>query len=152
MIRLMKKTILFFVLIPLTTLAEPPAKLRYSVEFVLQKVLELKKKEFNPLIPLPSIHFESRTPLEVFQDAIEAQWGMRPEHFTNAYSVAHNMLFLNDETSYYRRTKRCMDDSLAHELTHYVQSKYQGFDLNDESLEWDAIDVQTAFREAFCPE
>ncbi len=44
-----------------------------------------------------------------------------------------------------------MDDSLAHELVHYVQVKYQKFDLNDESLEWDAVDIQTAFREKFCP-
>jgi hypothetical protein len=130
----------------------PVAKLKYSVEFVLQKVLELKRKEYNPLIPVPSIHFESQTPLEIFQQAIEGQWGMRPQRFSNAYSVSHNMLFLNDEASYYIRTKRCMDDSLAHELTHFVQARYQGFDLHDESLEWDAIEVQNAFRESYCSE
>ena len=43
-----------------------------------------------------------------------------------------------------------VDDSVAHELTHFVQAKYQNFDLNDESLEWDAIDVQNWFRENFC--
>lgn len=144
----MKTLILIICLFPFTSIAG--AKLRYSKEFVLEKVLELKRQKFRAEIPVPSIHMESETPLNLFQDAIALQWGMRPDFITNAFSVSHNMIFLSDDEAYYRRTNRCIDDSLAHELTHYVQSKYQGFDLHDDSLEWDAIDVQTAFREAYC--
>lgn len=144
----MKNIIFILLFIPFT--AEAGAKLRYSREFVLEKVLELKRQKFRPEIPVPLVLMESETPLKIFQDAIEAQWGMRPDFITNAFSVSHNMIFLSDDEAYYERTKRCIDDSLAHELTHYVQAKYQGFDLHDDSLEWDAIDVQTAFRETYC--
>jgi hypothetical protein len=47
---------------------------------------------------------------------------------------------------------RFIDDSLAHELTHYVQVKYQGWVLDgmDDSIELNAIEVQTWFRETYC--
>jgi hypothetical protein len=126
------------------------AKFKYTYEFLLQKVLEKKNQAFNSQIPLPSLHMESKTPLKVFQDAIESQWGFRPDHFTNAFSAKFNMIFVSDDSAYYERNGRCMDDSLVHELVHYVQDKYLHWDLNDESLEWDAIEVQTQFREEFC--
>jgi Zn-dependent peptidase ImmA (M78 family) len=148
----MKKLIIPFLLFSVSAIAKPQpvAKLRYSFEFILEKVLEKKRQQFKPEIPMPSLHMESKTPLKVFQDAIEEQWGMRPDQITNAYSIKHNMIFLNDDADYYERTGRCMDDSLAHELTHYVQDRYLHWDFNDESLEWDAIEVQTQFREEFC--
>jgi hypothetical protein len=127
------------------------AKFKYPFEFLLQKVLEKKNQAFNPQIPLPSLHMESTTPLKVFQDAIESQWGFRPDHFTNAFSVKFNTIFVSDDASYYERNGRCMDDSLVHELVHYVQDKYLHWDLNDESLEWDAIGIQTEFRNEYCP-
>lgn len=153
----MKKLILLSLFVSFTVSAKPlvkqptPAQLRYSMEFILEKVLEIKKKNFDPAIPLPSLHMASKTPLQVFQDAIAEQWGgYRPDVITNAYAAKHNMVFLYDDAAYYERTGRCMDDSLAHELTHYVQDRYFHWDLNDESLEWDAVEVQTQFREAFC--
>ena len=127
-----------------------PEKLQFSVEFILQKVIERKQQKYEAQIPTPKIFLESETSLKQFQDAIEPQWGFRPDQFTNAYVVAKNEIYLMDEASYYHKVKRCMDDSLAHEFTHFVQSKYQKFDLNDESLEWEAVDVQTWFRENFC--
>ncbi len=133
------------------TRLKDPAKFRYSFEFLVQKVLERKNQVFNPLIPLPDLKMESKTPLKVFQDAIESQWGFRPDHFTNAFSVKDNTIFILDDASYYERNGRCMDDSLVHELVHYVQDKYLHWDLNDESLEWDAIDIQTEFRNEYCP-
>lgn len=127
-----------------------PAQLRYTEEFILEQVLKLKNWEYRPDVPMPSFHYASKTPLEVFQNAIEEQWGMRPDLITNAFAVKHNMIFILDEAVYYESKGRCMDDSVAHELTHYVQSKYRGWDMNDDSLEWDAIDIQTQFREKFC--
>ncbi len=151
----MKIFILFvftFVINP-NSWAKKPTKvavLKYSPDYIFQKILEYKNKEINSSIPMPQIFMESKTPLEQFQDAIEAQWGQRPKIFTNAYSVKNNEIYLLDDAEYYHRTKRCMDDSLAHEFVHYVQSKYQKYDLNDDFLEMEAIEHQTKFREEFC--
>lgn len=154
------KKIIFIVLIKLLTFFsfnaqaetfnKKPAKLQQNLEFIFEKVLSLKKQTFRKDIPLPSFYFESKTPLKQFQDAIEKQWGMRPDAFTNAFAIVNNEIYVLDDADYYTRHERCMDDSVAHEFTHYIQSKYQGFDLNDESLEWEAIDIQTAFRQQFC--
>jgi hypothetical protein len=127
-----------------------PAQLQNSFEFIFKQVMIKKNQVFNPRLDLPQLFVESLTPLKQFQDAIEPQWGFRPDVFTNAFADLRNEIYIIDEADYYRRNQRCMDDSVAHELTHYVQSKYQKFDLNDESLEWDAIEVQTWFRENFC--
>jgi hypothetical protein len=142
--------LIFLFSISNTALAKKTVKLKYDVLFTLEKVLEYKKLKFNPEIQLPPLFLKSKTSLKQFQDAIESQWGTRPNEFTNAYSVVNNEIYLLDDADYYRKTGRCIDDSLAHELTHYVQVKYQHFDINDESLEWDAIDIQTWFREKFC--
>ena len=159
----MKKTTLtiFLILIPSllfpmmasSALAKKPskiAKLKYEKEFIFQKMLEYKKQEFNPNIPMPKVFVESQTPIKQFQDAIETQWGQRPNIFTNAYAVKNNEIYLLDDAGYYSRLKRCMDDSLAHEYVHFIQAKYQNFDLNDEFLEMEAIEHQTRFREEFC--
>ncbi len=127
-----------------------PAKLKYSLEFLIEKTLELKKQNLRSEIALPTFHFESQTPLKQFQDAIEKQWGFRPDVFTNAYAVDSNQIYIFDDEAYYRRHKRCMDDSVVHELVHFVQVKYQGWDLADDSVEWDAIEHQTTFRNEFC--
>ncbi len=133
-----------------TLFAKKPAQLKYSESFILQKVLKLKNKEFRSEISIPKINFESKTKLKYFQDAIESQWGQRPKNFTNAFAVKSNEIFLIDDAGYYNRLKRCMDDSLAHEFTHYIQSKYQNYDLNDDFLELEAIEIQTQFREKYC--
>ncbi len=147
------KTLITILLLTLTTssFAKDPAKLKYQVDFLFSKVLEKKRQTKNPAIAFPNIYFSSKTPLKQFQDAIEGQWGMRPDFITNAYAVANNEIYISDDPDYYESQKRCMDDSLVHELVHYVQVKYLNWDLNDESLEWDAIEIQTAFREEFCP-
>ncbi|MCM2278855.1 MAG: hypothetical protein NDJ89_12340 [Oligoflexia bacterium] len=128
----------------------PVQELRYSEGCILKLVASRLELKLNPQVPLPQIHRESRTPLEQFQDAIEPQWGFRPEVFLNAYVVATNEIYLMDQARHYREG-RAPDDSLAHELVHYLQVKYQGFTLEDlgEMAEADAVAVQTWFRETF---
>ncbi len=126
------------------------AQLKYQPEFIFSQVLQRKNAELDSTKPFPEIKYASRSTLKEFQDDIEPQWGIRPDVITNAYVVQKNIIYLLDDQSYYEKNQRCMDDSLAHELTHYVQSKYKGWDLNDDSLEMDAIDVQTWFRETYC--
>jgi len=149
------KTIIFLFLIlnSFTLLAKTPTKTvkpNYTLEFILEKILEYKKIEINHSILNPKIFYKSQIKLKQFQDAIEKQWGQRPTEITNAYAINNNEIYLLDDEEYYRKTNRCIDDSLAHEIVHFVQVKYQNYDINDESLEWDAVDVQTWFRENFC--
>lgn len=147
------KTLITILLLSFTTsiLAKGPAQLKYQVDFLFSKVLEKKRQTKNPAIPFPTIYYASKTPLKQFQDAIEGQWGMRPDLITNAYAQANNEIYMLDDADYYESNKRCMDDSLVHELVHFVQVKYLNWDLNDESLEWDAVEIQTDFRNEFCP-
>lgn len=149
----MKKLILIASLLFTTqsAFAKRPAKLKYSLDFLLEKVLEKKRLVKNDAIAFPKFYVESKTPLKQFQDALEKQWGFRPDVFTNAFSVNNNEIYILDDADYYEAHERCMDDSVVHELAHYVQVKYLGWDLNDESLEWDAIEIQTQFRNEFCP-
>lgn len=132
-------------------MAQTPATLKNKIEDIFLKVLEKKHLEYKSEIHFPKIYFSSKTPLKQFQDAIEKQWGQRPTEITNAFAIDNNEIYLLDDSSYYKRLKRCMDDSLAHELVHYVQTKYLGWDISqDESLEWEAIEIQTALREELC--
>jgi hypothetical protein len=129
---------------------EQTAQLKYSEEFILNAVLQKKHLSLKSELPLPVVFLSSTTPLKKFQDAIEPQWGFRPDVFTNAYAFKSNEIFLMDDENYYQTHKRCIDDSLAHELVHYVQVKYQNADLADDSLEAEAVDIQTWFRESYC--
>jgi hypothetical protein len=126
------------------------AELQTNFSFIFEQVLARKNQILNPSLAIPKVFYASQTPLKQFQDALEPQWGFRPDVFTNAYAAQLNEIYILDDYEYYKKNERCMDDSMAHELTHYVQSKYQGFDLDDESLEWDAVDVQSWFRTTYC--
>lgn len=123
----------------------------YPAECVLKVILEHKNLEFRPDLEIPNVIVESKSSLKEFQDAVEPQWKMRPDYFTNVFVTHLNLIFLMDEASYYRRMNRFVDDSLAHELTHYIQVKYRGWELDgsDDSLEMDAINEQTWFRDEF---
>jgi hypothetical protein len=100
-------------------LIKTPAKLQHDIEFIFAKVL-IKKNQVNRTeIAFPKFYFESKTPLKQFQDALEKQWGFRPDAFSNAFAVQNNEIYISDDADYYKRNARCMDDSIAHELTHY---------------------------------
>ena len=146
----MKKLILLILLFHNLAIAKTPAKFENSLSFIFDKALELKNQKNRPEIPFPNIYFESSTPIKQFQDAIEKQWGQRPRAFTNAYAIESNAIYIMDDADYYKKHQRCIDDSLVHELVHYIQVKYQNWDINDESLEWQAIDLQTNFRNLYC--
>lgn len=122
----------------------------YSSHFILTRILEYKNLSFKPEIPLPTVLFSSEANLKEFQDDVEPQWGFRPDVITNAYIAHLNKIYLYDDKAYYAEHQRCIDDSLAHELAHYVQVQYRKWDLSDESLEWDAIDTQNWFRSQHC--
>lgn len=126
-----------------------PVQTSWTSERILKYVLDLKGYQANPTIAMPTVIYLSKAKLAEFQAEALQQWGFKPDQMTNAYFVNTNRIYLDDDSAYYERNNRFIDDSLAHELTHYYQVKYRGWDLNDESLEWDAIDVQSQFRDYF---
>jgi len=126
-----------------------PVKLRFDTRFVLELVAERMQVKLRPDVPLPAIFVESTVPLRQYQDAMEVQWRFRPPLVSNAYAIERNEIYLSDDASFYRRLKRTIDDSLAHELVHYVQAKYFNEDLSTDSCEMQAAEIQRWFREAY---
>jgi hypothetical protein len=105
--------------------------------------------KLRPDVPLPGIHLESEIPLSKFQDAMQEQWSFRPPMVANSYSIATNEIYLSDDPGFYRRLKRTLDDSLAHEFVHYIQAQYFREDLTTDSCEMQAAEVQRWFREEY---
>jgi hypothetical protein len=126
-----------------------PVKLRFDSRFILEVVAQRMKVTLRSDIPAPQVFLESKTPLRQFQDAMEGQWQFRPPLITNAYSIVTNEIYLSDEASFYARFKRTLDDSLAHELVHYIQAKYLREDLTTDGCEVQAAEIQRWFREEY---
>lgn len=126
---------------------DEPAQLRFDPRFILETVAERMQVRLRADVPLPAVFLESRTPLRQFQDAMEGQWQFRPPIIANSYSIATNEIYLSDDASFYRRFKRTLDDSLAHEYVHYIQAKYFGEDLTTDGCELQAAEVQRWFRD-----
>jgi hypothetical protein len=126
---------------------EDTVKLRFDPRFILETVAQRMQVTLRPEVPQPGIFLESTTPLRQFQDAMEGQWQFRPPLIANSYSVATNEIYLSDDASFYRRFKRTLDDSLAHEFVHYIQARYFGEDLTTDGCEMQAAEVQRWFRD-----
>lgn len=126
-----------------------PVKLRFEPRFILETVAARMQVTLRADVPLPAIFLESATPLRQFQDAMEGQWQFRPPLIANSYSIATNEIYLSDDASFYLRFRRTLDDSLAHEFVHYIQSRYQGEDLTTDGCEMQATEVQRWFREEY---
>lgn len=127
------------------------AQPRYDLQCVLTGVLAIMNLSVRPQIPLPALYLQDKTPLKQFQDAVEPQWQTRPKRFYNAYAGERNEIYIITEADYYRRLRRFVDDSIAHELAHYVQVKYKniGAQQLDVSLENEAVALQTEFRDRY---
>ena len=123
------------------------ARLQHDPRYILESVARQMNITLRDDEPLPRIHFESSTPLAQFQDAVAPQWHFRPPMIANVYVIARNEIYLADDPTYYRRLRRTLDESLAHEFAHYLQVRYFSANLADESCETEAVAVQFAFRE-----
>lgn len=121
-------------------------KLRYDPEYILHAVARRMNVVLRADVPRPTVLFESGTPLQRFQQAIAAQWGIVPWAVSNAYAAGANEIYLTDRAAYYERRNTTLDDSLAHEFVHYLQLHYFNADPSDESLETDALAIQEWFR------
>lgn len=143
--------IAMFLMSAVPAVAGTTVQLKYSPECIFQAVALKSGITINPNIPFPAVYLESKIFVKQFDDAIESQWGFRPGQVLNAYVVAKNEIYLMDEAKYYLAKGRFLDDSLAHELMHYVQVKYEGVVLagDDFSIEGEAVSMQTWFRETY---
>ena len=124
-----------------------PTRLRLDPHFVLAQVAQRMGVTLRPEIAPPAVFLESVTSVAQFGDAIAVQWGFRPHVFSNAYAVERNEIYLIDDPSFYARLGRTIDESLAHELAHYIQVKYLNADLAVPAWEQDANAVQAWFRD-----
>jgi hypothetical protein len=122
-------------------------QLQHDPRYILEAVARRMNVTLRADEPLPRIYFESSTPLAKFQDAVAPQWRFRPPMFANVYVMARNEIYLSDDAGYYRRIRRTLDESLAHEYAHYLQVRYFAASLADESCETEAVAMQIAFRE-----
>lgn len=130
------------------TRAQDVAQFKHSHEFILKAVAEKMRVDLRSEIVPPKVFLQSQTPLRQFQDAIEPQWGFRPDAFVNAYVIARNEIYLTDDLDFYQKMERFVDDSLAHEFAHFIQVKYKNYDLNNDwAAESEAVDIQKWFRE-----
>jgi hypothetical protein len=132
---------------PLKSYTQP----KYDLQCIFTGVLAVMGLAAKPDAAMPPLYLEDKTPLKQFQDAVEPQWQMRPDRFLNVYVSERNEIYVLNEAEYYQRVGRFVDDSIAHELTHYVQVKYKGIRIEDfdDSMEGEAISVQTEFRERY---
>jgi len=144
-------TLITAVLLLGATEVRAAARLKHPFEFTLAQVAEMMNLAHRPGVPPPVTLYQSTTPLRKFQDTLEPQWGFRPDAFTNAYSWRTEEIFLIDDEAYYQTENRCIDDSLAHELVHFFQVRYRGYDLTKEEFaELEAVDLQTRYRAQYC--
>jgi len=124
----------------------------YPEACIMKLTAKKMRLELREEIPAPPVRYGSEIPLKEFQDAIEPQWGLRPDFVLNAYVFALNRIYILDEKEYYDKMGRFVDDSIFHEFVHYFQVQYRGdtFDgYNGEYLESEAIDYQTWFRDTY---
>ena len=125
--------------------AERPA-LRFDPQTTLELVARRMNVTLRPDVRLPRVRLESATTIERFRDAVETQWGSRPARFSNAFVPATNEVYLIDDPDYYAATGRTLDDSLAHELVHYLQVYYRHANVAGEFQELEAVEIQSWFR------
>jgi len=125
------------------------ATLQHDPGFILEAVAGRMGITLRPELAPPAILLESRTPLERLQAAAERQWGFRPQVFTTTYASAGNEIYLIDDAALYAQYGGTPDDSLAHELVHYLQATYLKDRFTTDWSESEAVAVQTWFRKEY---
>jgi hypothetical protein len=125
------------------------AALQHDPPFILEAVAGRMGITLLPEVPAPAIRLESRTPLQRLQAAAERQWGFRPDVFVTTYASASNEIYLIDDAVLYAEHGGTADDSLAHELVHYLQATYLKDRFTTDWSESDAVAIQTWFRREY---
>ena len=131
---------------PSTAAPAGVATLQHDPQFILEAVARRMGITLRPALAPPAIRLESRTPLRRLQAAAERQWGVRPHVFTTTYASAGNEIYLIDDAALCAQYGGTPDDSLAHELVHYLQATYLRDRFNSDWSEAEAVATQTRGR------
>jgi hypothetical protein len=122
------------------------AVLHHDPQFILHAVARRMGITLRPDVPVPTLLLESKTPLSRLQVAAQRQWGMRPGVFLSVFAPGGNEIYLIDDAAVHERRGGTIDDSLAHELVHYLQARYRKDSFDTEWSEFEAVAVQVWFR------
>ena len=146
----------FLVALTLSIVTAYPAEivtLRHEAACILHRVANHMGILLRRDVPTPVVRYSSTTPLSEFQSSVEAVSPMRPRAVCNSYFAGRNLIMLTDDATYYQEG-RTLDDSLAHEYTHFIQDRYGGGAgrEDDDSKEREATQVQFWFRKTFMSE
>jgi hypothetical protein len=143
----------FFVALALSILAACGDKivtLHHEARCILAAVANHMGVALRSDSPPPAVRYSSTTPLSEFRIAVQAVSRVRPNAVCNTYLAGPNVIFLTDDPAYYQQG-RTLDDSLAHEYTHFIQDRYGGGAAreDDDQKEKEAARVQFWFRDTF---
>lgn len=119
-----------------------------SRDCILQLLATKLNVTLKPELAKPALYPEGAVDLKFYQDSVEGVWGFRPDVVTNLFNSQRNEIFLTAQVKYYLPNDKSIFDSVAHELTHYIQVRYWNMDPDD-TAESQAVEVQTWFRETY---
>lgn len=146
----MIRGIFFILLVVPSAYAAEPMRSRYSAECILKAVAPFIRAKIT--VPIPRVIYESEISVNEFRELSKANFmGYIPDSVMTLYAYEPNIIFLRDGTNNYQGDRN-IEDSLAHELVHFIQVKIRGeTSENDssDSLESEAVAVQFWFRENF---
>jgi hypothetical protein len=126
--------------------------LKQAEPCILNVVAKKSNVVIKPELPIPDLMLEQNVDMEQYKKDVQEWFGFEIDQVTNFFFATKNKIYLITDNAYYTKTNRSPYDSLAHELTHYIQWNYQGAtkdDLGTDGAEMSAIDVQTWFRETY---
>jgi len=136
-------------ILSLLLLTAATVTLRHDPDFVLRAVAARMGIELLPDNPMPAVLLESSTAPGRWRAAAERHWGMRSPVFTSFYTPDQNEIYLIDHTASHERRGSSLDDALAHELVHYLQTRYRRDVLHTDWAELEAVQIQRWFRAEF---
>ncbi len=141
---------IILLLVPSAYAAEP-MRSRYSAECILKAIAAYMRSEVK--VAIPKIIYQSETTVEEFQKLGRANFmgGSPPDTVLTMYAYEPNIIFLRDGPENYRDGKY-IEDSLAHELAHFIQVRIRGESADNDPmdlLEGEAVGVQFWFRENY---
>lgn len=105
--------------------ADEIVTLRHEARCILAAVAHHLGIALRSEVSPPAVRYSSTAPLSEFQSAVHTVSPLRPNAVSNTYIAGPNVIFLTDDPAYYQQG-RTLDDSLAHEYTHFIRNRYGG--------------------------
>jgi hypothetical protein len=128
--------------------------LTYSPACILEAVSKKFNVKLRDDVPLPELFPHSTISIDEFKIAVRSNYPaeMNINFFNNMYLSESNAIYVNNKRPFVGENGRTPDDILAHELTHYLQSKYRNYTFEQstsDDAENSAALIQSWFRDKF---